>query len=179
MDHSASKDAPLQSHSASLYQLHGGSIIPSTRPASLLSPYNETPTHGPNFLRPPPDLIDDAEEYEVERVVDHRHHGRKKNLQYLLKWKGYPESDNTWEPAEQVHSPELVKDYHRKKPLTNEASLTATNTRANSLSSNVPLEQNTTVPRSPQIVLPWKNDSINRKQNTRSRAAPQVLHHHL
>src|SRR6266403_5521053 len=34
-----------------------------------------------------------------------------KRLQYLIKWKGYPESDNTWEPADQVHAPELVKHY--------------------------------------------------------------------
>ncbi len=26
-------------------------------------------------------------------------------------WKGYPESDNTWEPADQVHAPEIIKHY--------------------------------------------------------------------
>jgi len=35
-------------------------------------------------------------------------------LQYLIKWKGYPHSDNTWEPASQVHAPELTKAYHCK-----------------------------------------------------------------
>ena len=39
--------------------------------ASLLSPYWETAAHGPNFSRPPPDLIDGEEEYEVERIVNH------------------------------------------------------------------------------------------------------------
>ncbi len=34
--------------------------------ASLLTPYHETTAHGPNFTRPPPDLIDGEEEYEVE-----------------------------------------------------------------------------------------------------------------
>jgi hypothetical protein len=66
----------------------------------LLLPYHETHAHGPNFSRPPPDLIDGEEEYEVERVVNHRHHGRNRMLQYFIKWKGYPESDNTWEPAD-------------------------------------------------------------------------------
>jgi len=37
-------------------------------------------------------------------------------LQYLIKWKGYPHSDNTWEPASQVHAPELTEAYHRKHP---------------------------------------------------------------
>jgi hypothetical protein len=43
--------------------------------ASLLSPYYETEAHGPNFSRPPPDLIDGQEEYEVERIISHRRHG--------------------------------------------------------------------------------------------------------
>jgi Integrase zinc binding domain len=30
---------------------------------SLITPYTETPSHGPNFTRPPPDLIDGEEEY--------------------------------------------------------------------------------------------------------------------
>src|SRR6266403_575749 len=78
---------------------------------SLLTPYHEMAAHGPNFTRPPPDLIDGEEEYEVERIVAHRQFGRSKRLQYLIKWKGYPESDNTWEPADQVHAPELIKHY--------------------------------------------------------------------
>jgi len=40
--------------------------------ASLLSPYQETETHGPNFLQPPPDLIEGEEEYEVEAIIAHR-----------------------------------------------------------------------------------------------------------
>src|SRR6266478_4932778 len=80
--------------------------------ASLLNPYYETNAHGPNFTCPPPDLIEGEEEYEVERIVAHRKFGRSKCLQYLVKWKGYPESDNSWEPADQVHAPDLVKRYH-------------------------------------------------------------------
>src|SRR6266478_3976142 len=78
---------------------------------SLLTPYYETTAHGPNFTQPPPDLINREEEYEVERIVAHRQFRRSKRLQYLIKWKGYPESDNTWEPADQVHAPELIKHY--------------------------------------------------------------------
>ncbi|KIN92934.1 hypothetical protein M404DRAFT_36574 [Pisolithus tinctorius Marx 270] len=38
--------------------------------ASLLSPYCENDIHGPNFPAPPPDLINEEEEYEVEAIVD-------------------------------------------------------------------------------------------------------------
>ncbi len=80
--------------------------------ASLLSPYRETNAHGPNYSRPPPDLIKGEEEYEVERIINHRRTGRARTLQYLVKWIGYPEVDNTWEPADQVHAPQLINTYH-------------------------------------------------------------------
>src|SRR6266478_10200946 len=63
-------------------------------------------------MHPPPDLIEGEEEYEVERIVAHRMFGRSKSRQYLIKWKGYPESDNSWEPADHVHAPDLLKHYH-------------------------------------------------------------------
>src|SRR5258707_10792297 len=85
--------------------------------ASLLSPYHETTAHGPNYSRPPPDLIEGEEEYEVEKVVNHQYSGHSQTLQYLIKWKGYPEANNTWEPADQVHALELTKAYHRQHPL--------------------------------------------------------------
>jgi chromodomain-containing protein len=85
--------------------------------ASLLSPYHESLEHGPNYSRPLPDLLDGEEEYEVECIINHRHSGRVRTLQYLIKWKGYPEADNTWEPADLVHAPDLIATYHRSNPL--------------------------------------------------------------
>jgi hypothetical protein len=38
----------------------------------LLTPYHKMPTHGANYQRPPPDLMDGVEEYEVEKVLDSR-----------------------------------------------------------------------------------------------------------
>ena len=37
-------------------------------------------------------------------------------MQYLVKWKGYPESDNTWEPADHIQAPRLLKRYERRQP---------------------------------------------------------------
>src|SRR5882757_7190279 len=85
--------------------------------ASLLTPYRETAAYGPNFIKPPPDLIDGEEEYEVEAVLNHRMFGRRRQVQYLIKWKGYPHSDNTWEPSENVHADNLIKAYHKWRPL--------------------------------------------------------------
>ena len=74
----------------------------------LLTPYCETVTHGENYLCPPPELIDNDEEYEVKAILDSRRFGRGHKLQYLIKWKGYPSSENQWEDADNVHSDDLV-----------------------------------------------------------------------
>lgn len=71
---------------------------------SLLKPYQ----HGGRVQPPPvPELIEGELEYEVESILAHRdvQVRRKKNRaktpvlarQYLIKWKGYDESNNTWE----------------------------------------------------------------------------------
>src|SRR5258708_11363669 len=85
--------------------------------ASLLSPYQENTVHGPNFSKPPPDLVQGAEEYEVEHLVNHRRHGRSRTLQFFVKWKGSPESDNTWEPIQNIHAPDLLMKYYQRYPL--------------------------------------------------------------
>jgi len=81
--------------------------------ASLLSPYCKTTTYGPNFFRPPLDLIGNEAEYEVEQIRNHCYSGQNRALQYLIKWKGYPESDNMWESASDVHASNLVCNYHK------------------------------------------------------------------
>ena len=37
---------------------------------SLLSPYVETQTHGPNFEELPPDLVEEQPEWEVQEILD-------------------------------------------------------------------------------------------------------------
>jgi hypothetical protein len=75
-------------------------------------------THGPNFSQPPLELIDGEEEYQVECIMGHQKMGQGKKLQYLVKWIGYPDSDNTWEPVEQIHAPDLIKSYQKQHQLS-------------------------------------------------------------
>ena len=52
--------------------------------------------------------MDNFEEFEVKEILGHRHFGKSWRLQYLIKWKGYPTADNTWEPAGQILAPDLI-----------------------------------------------------------------------
>ncbi|XP_013384181.1 chromobox protein homolog 1-like isoform X1 [Lingula anatina] len=56
---------------------------------------------------------EEEEEYEVERVVDVRVRGGQR--EYLIKWKNYPDSENTWEPENNLDCPDLIADYEEKR----------------------------------------------------------------
>ena len=86
--------------------------------ADLLTPYHETELHGPNFTRPPPDLIDGEEKYEVKEVLQSRKFGRGRKVQYLVKWKGYPESENQWVDWDNLHADEVIVDFKKKNPTS-------------------------------------------------------------
>jgi hypothetical protein len=82
----------------------------------LLTPYRETITHGPNYQRPPPDLVNGEEEYSVEKILDSRKFGRRWRLQYLVKWEGYPDSDNMWVDKDDIFADDKVREFKASNP---------------------------------------------------------------
>ena len=84
---------------------------------SRLKPYNDPTTFHPERApdsRPLPDIVDGQEEWEIDAIVDKRRHRRK--LQYLVHWKGYEDSDNTWVNADDLpHAQEVIQDYEDRQ----------------------------------------------------------------
>jgi len=84
---------------------------------SLLKPFKED-TLWPNrkqVIRPPPDLVGDHLEYEVEGILKCRNHKRK-GKEYLVKWRGFHEKEATWVAAkDMVNAKEIVERFERTR----------------------------------------------------------------
>jgi hypothetical protein len=82
----------------------------------LLSTY-----HPPSYpsQRPPtpPAAIDveDHPEYEVEEIMQTRKRGR--GMQFLVKWKGYDHTEDTWEPRRNLaNAQDLIDEFYQRNP---------------------------------------------------------------
>lgn len=85
--------------------------------ASLLTLYKPNTLKGrKQELPPPPELIDNQPEFEVEHILDHYPPSAKSPAdikKYLVHWKGYGTQDDSWEPRSHLsHSREILQRYH-------------------------------------------------------------------
>jgi hypothetical protein len=79
---------------------------------SLLMPYKEMEKHGPNFLEPPPELIEGEPKWEVEQILGDRTYWHKK--QFLIRWKGYVPAHDSWVDESDINAPDLLMDYKKR-----------------------------------------------------------------
>uniref|UniRef100_A0A8C5LZY7 Gypsy retrotransposon integrase-like protein 1 n=1 Tax=Leptobrachium leishanense TaxID=445787 RepID=A0A8C5LZY7_9ANUR len=80
----------------------------------LLKPWTAPSFSSQVNTRPPPLPVDGEPEYEIHRVLDSRY--RRRQLQYLIHWRGYGPEERSWEPAVNVHAPHLLRRFHRSYP---------------------------------------------------------------
>ena len=94
------KDGSLKS-AKNLLHFDNAPIAPAPQP---LKPSTDSQTlglHGTPLL-----AATDSDEYEVEKILTRR--GENDHLQYLIKWKGYPMDDCSWEPKSNLKNAKRV-----------------------------------------------------------------------
>src|SRR5260370_9757677 len=78
----------------------------------LLTPHKEMEEYGQAYMRPPPITVQSEEEYKVESILQARRKGPNDSLEYKVHWKGYPSADDLWVTHDDLHSPELLKEFY-------------------------------------------------------------------
>ena len=127
--------------------------------AALLWQYRETEVYWANYTKPPPELVEGEEVYEVENILKHQRQGR--GYQYYVKWKGYPIEEASWE-LEEVFSDNgdllnLYKDQHQLwTSQQNPQSLHFRSCRMKTWRRNWPGGVNTWKLNSKKSMIPWK-----------------------
>jgi hypothetical protein len=71
----------------------------------------------------PPPEEDETEHYEVEKILKHRRSTSTKQLEYFVKWKNHPQSENSWVKESNFNTMEIISDYWKNlgtspKPTT-------------------------------------------------------------
>ena len=82
----------------------------------LLTPFIEAEFPSQKKPSPPPPIsVEGQEEFEVEEVLKSRKNRGK--LEYLVKWKGYGNEENSWEPKKNLsNTKEILADFYIKHP---------------------------------------------------------------
>ena len=78
--------------------------------------YLEPANNNIPFETNPPEINPNNQEikYEVKAILDQQEVDGQPR--YLIKWRGYSHSDNTWEPEDNLNCPTILSDFCQKNP---------------------------------------------------------------
>jgi hypothetical protein len=81
---------------------------------SKLERYNEG---HPNQTQqePPPIIVEGERRYVPERILDGKYDDSTNQYMYLVHWEGYPDSEDTWEPYEELKHLTAFKKFRLAK----------------------------------------------------------------
>ena len=97
---------PLYTGPYSVVKRTGNAYV-LTDPTGALFP-SKIPIHRLKRIEDPESRDEPA--FEVEKIMKHRGHGLQR--EYLVKWKNYPEEQNSWVKATDFNELDIIRQYH-------------------------------------------------------------------
>jgi hypothetical protein len=119
--------------------------------------------NGNRYQEPVPDLINGQPEWEVEEILGARK--RRHQLQYLVRWKGFSEAHDSWEPLMNINTEDLIKKYYQENPLAVRTTYKDPSQILPIVIRNISIMSNASTPpsfsftHSPELVTPTYPDS--------------------
>ena len=135
-DYLAEDDLPLDSfetnHNATVANVeHDNQAMPhekEAKPDVRVAPHEFKAELGAEHRDDETDLddsftIDNESVFRVENILATRLRGGKR--QYLVKWEGYPSTENTWEPEDSILDSQLIDNFYARQGHTGFISIAA------------------------------------------------------
>lgn len=96
------------------YELQLPTTMKKIFPVFHISLLEKAPPGAPPAPRTIAEPVNPLEEYDVEELLDCQY--KRGTIKYLVKWKNYPPSENTWEPKSSLRCPKLLASFHQQNP---------------------------------------------------------------
>ena len=122
------------------------------------------------YQPPPPPIVREDEQllYEVEKIIDVKYKNNKP-YKYLVKWRGYSDIENSWEPIENLfESMDAINEFHQQQQLDN-------NNQLINRTSNINTRARTKVNSQSQINNINNNNKIDNTNNNNSTSSIRLL----
>ena len=93
----------------------------SSLPPELINSFEKEQEIKKQSLRSELNEFDSERAYVIEKLLDVRFVGQKRiRKQYLVKWRGFGDEHNSWEPKSSLH-PKVIKSFEEEKGIENES----------------------------------------------------------
>ena len=83
---------------------------------NLLQKAANNPLPSQQNIPPPPTIVNDEEEWEVDNILDTKHDRDGKKVLFWVKWKGYDNNKAWYDATNFDYAQDVVDDFYKQNP---------------------------------------------------------------